>query len=292
MNREVQDDIIYNLMTWNPIFLKTELWQKIPLLMGDAIKDNNELLVNILACYRVVFRIKAGFLYVDSLIRNKKYQKAWNEIENTIKDIELLKGTNEFSNDWLDDFQIDYIHEYLLNLEQLYPYSSFLSREVIIKKQRCSICGEIKKMKNGCRHEVGKLYNGNFCRLIWEDYKFVGVAYVNNPKDKYTVLTPEGAKYQYDRLKWITSILRTPYIKFVIENNVVIIPKHIKNLKPMPKVSSPWKNGFEPRLNEDGTLSIPETLIFKFEDAGTDNTEERELELIKFLKNINSKNKR
>ena len=272
-----------SLKTWNPITLNTKTWSELSSYIDYFVDNDDESFANELTCYRVVFRIQASFLHIDYLLRNKEYDKAWYLMEDTTKDIELIKGTNEFQNQWVEEFHINNIHNYIHNLEQLYPYSFFISRDVLIKQQVCSICGQVRKIKNGCEHRVGKLYYGRFCKSIWKDYEVRSFAFVQNPKDKYTFITPEGSKYNFARLEWLMNTTRNPYVSFSIENDKVYLPNYLQNVKPMPKITSCWLPGFEPHRNSDGNLVVPETLILRYEDMGKDNTTEREKVLFGFL---------
>lgn len=272
-----------SLETWNPITLKTKIWRELSSYIDYFVDNGDESFANELACYRVIFRIQASFLYIYYLLKNKEYDKAWYLIEDTTKDIELIKGTNEFKNQWAEEFHINEIYNFIHSLEQLYPYSLFISRDVLIKQQVCSICGQVRKIKNGCGHRVGKLYYGRFCKSIWTDYEVRSYALVKNSKDKYTFITPEGSKYNFGLLNWLVNTVRNPYIPFSIENGKVYLPNYIKNVKPMPQITSCWLPGFEPHRNSEGNFICPENLVLRYKDMGKDNTTEREEILLEFL---------
>ena len=275
--------IYKSLESWSPINIDTKTWKSIPGYITYCVINADEVFANELACYRVFFRIKASFLRIFDLLKNEQYDQAWYLMEDTTKDIELVKGTNEYQNQWSETFHLDRIYTYIQNLELLYPYSFFLSRDVVIKKQVCSICGEVRKIKNGCNHRVGKLYNGEFCKAIWEEFEPRSFAIVQNPKDKYTVLTPEGAKYNFARVKWLVDNIRNPYIQFEVNDSKVLLPVYLKNIKPIPHLTSCWKSGHEPLKDNSDQMVFPSTVILRNDDMGKDSTHEREKILFDFL---------
>lgn len=275
--------IYKSLKSWNPIIIDAKIWKDIYGYIAFCVEQKDESFANELACYRVIFRIKTSFLRIDYLLRKNQYDQAWYLMEDTTKDIELVKKTNEYQNQWAEEFHLDRIQNYIQNLELLFPYSFFISRDIVIKKQVCSICGEVRKIKNGCNHRIGKLYNGMFCRAVWKEFEPRSFAFVQNPKDKYTIITPEGAQYNFALVEWLMNQKRNPYLPFEVKNSKVILPRYLKNIKPMPYITKCWKPGYEPKEDEEGKMIFPSTIILRNEDMGQDNTDEKEKVLFKFL---------
>lgn len=68
----------------------------------------------------------------------------------------------------------------------------FMSRESIIKKSKCSICGQEHSLSKSCGHKIGEIYNGEMCLKEVVDMEFLAMALVTNPVDRFTVIFPEG----------------------------------------------------------------------------------------------------
>lgn len=98
-----------------------------------------------------------------------------------------------------------------------------MSREAVIKKVSCSICGKINTIRIRCEHEVGQLYMGEMCGRRIEDVEFLAMSIVTNPFDKYTVLFPQGMAYNYEALDTLFEGLNTPYDRWMLK-----IEKRIK----------------------------------------------------------------
>jgi len=111
-----------------------------------------------------------------------------------------------------------------------------MSRESIIKKETCSICGRVNTIRNRCEHEVGELYMGEMCSRIVGDMEFIAMSIVKNPFDKYTVLFPEGMEYNYEALDTLFMGLNTPYERWDLDIEKKIKPEFAKaeRNKPCP----------------------------------------------------------
>ena len=96
-----------------------------------------------------------------------------------------------------------------------------MSRETIIKKVHCSICGKINTIRNHCEHQVGKIYMGEMCCNIVDDFEFLGMAIVKKPFDKYTVLFPEGKRYNYFMLDGLMTRYSRWYVEILEQENPI-----------------------------------------------------------------------
>lgn len=89
-----------------------------------------------------------------------------------------------------NEFFIKKIRNNVFAFQELYPYNLFGSREAVILKEKCSICGNYNTIRSHCGHEIGKLYCEQICQKIVEKIDLKAIAIVRNPMDKYCVLTP------------------------------------------------------------------------------------------------------
>ena len=55
---------------------------------------------------------------------------------------------------------LKFIKSIVPEYQKLFPYRFFLSRESVIREEKCSICGKVIKLRSKCEHIPGKLYMG------------------------------------------------------------------------------------------------------------------------------------
>lgn len=158
-------------------------------------------------------------LYLDMFFKLKEskyenYYEAWTMLEKIDIDFVNLR-TNGY--ELFDKYYLTFIAKIIKEYEKLFPYEFFASREDIIKKEHCSICGNINTIRNRCEHETGKIYMGEMCCSIVDDMELLGISIVQDPFDKYAVLFPEAKKYNYFMLEELMPKLNTPYDKWYVE---------------------------------------------------------------------------
>ena len=208
------------------ITIDTEIESKL-----DYIFNNSKIedLRNKIWYLKNIFLIKSSFLNIFKLLKfDLEHEKAWNLIETT-----QLVINNIENNPFLpkEDFNIEYIKETLDKFEVLFPYHLFCSREMLIKKSKCSICGEISSIRNFCGHIPGKVYNGDYCSKIILDADWICIAIVENPVDKYSIMTPENKEYDYSCINTLIKNLDNPYEKFTLKKHKIYVnkPKQKRN---------------------------------------------------------------
>lgn len=153
----------------------------------------------------------------------KKYYDAWcdaEEIEiiasNIKRNFPVLYGT------------IERIVSQIHILQSIYPYRLFSSSEILIKEEKCSICGTVRGVFNPCGHIKGRLYNGELCCNIVTKCEVVGLAIVTNPVKKYAVLFQQDkygkeVEYNYDYINALMYYWRNPYTfwNYYIIDNII-----------------------------------------------------------------------
>ena len=110
-----------------------------------------------------------------------------------------------------DEFHIDEILNSVRAFQKVFPYRIFGSREAIVRKAHCSICGNVFSMRNGCGHVSGKLYMGQMCTQIIDKMELVAISIVTNPEDKYSLLMLDGKEFNYSALDFLMEYLEEPY---------------------------------------------------------------------------------
>ncbi|MDU5082828.1 SEC-C metal-binding domain-containing protein [uncultured Tissierella sp.] len=190
-------------------------------LKKDAVSNNNQDSAKEIWCLEQIASIKNLYIKMYDNLLEKKHFDAWHNLERIeIKIVYLRRHFNYSGN----KYNLEFIEEYSEKFQKLFPYFIFMSRESIIKKSECSICGKPISIRKPCGHKVGDIYNGEMCLRKVVDMEFLAMALVENPVDKYTVLFPEGKEYDYSILDNLMQYLKTPFDKWDLEI--------IKEIKP------------------------------------------------------------
>lgn len=182
----------------------------------EAIAKKNEKMANYFWCLRQVFRIQKDFVCAVNSLCAKRFEDAWLMLDKVDIAISSLEGNFDIEQQ-NDKYHIVFIKRIISEYQKLFPYQVFFSRESIIKKEECSICGKEISLRNTCGHKVGKLYMGELCLRRIVDMEFKGMCIVNDPFDKYTYLQIPGKEYNYGMLEALMSELHNPYDDFCIE---------------------------------------------------------------------------
>lgn len=153
----------------------------------------------------------------------KKYYNAWCDAEQ----IELIASniTRNFPV-FLDTIAliINQVHI----IQSLFPYKLFTSTEILIKEERCSICGATRNVFKPCGHQKGHVYNGKLCYNTVTRCDIVGLSLVTNPVKKYAVVFQQDKRgneieYSYNYIDALMYYWQKPYQfwnYYVIDNNI------------------------------------------------------------------------
>lgn len=188
-------------------------------LKEEAIAAKNELTANTCWCYKKIFHIQEKYVIIFNYLKNKKYEDAWNLLEQVEIAIGTLIENFDIGPEWTDPYQINFIKYEIKQFIRLFPYKLFASREEIIKEEVCSICGKKVTLRNSCGHKPGKLYMGQLCTRTVTDFELVGIALVNDPFDMYAFLKPKDPsfRYNYGVIDTTMNTLTSPYDKWYVD---------------------------------------------------------------------------
>ena len=188
-------------------------------LKNKAIGCENEEKANYYWVLEHIFKVKAMFVNAFNKIRSKEYEEAWDLLDKT--DILISQLSNNCDGAWLNKFDIGFVKEIIPEYQKLFPYYLFSSREGIIKKEVCSICGQEFKLRGGCKHRVGKLYMGEICYAEVKEYDLKCIAIVTNPFDKYAVLRFQNQDFNYSVLEKAITKIVNPYQRFKVDKKYI-----------------------------------------------------------------------
>lgn len=189
----------------------------------DSEGNINEDRLNHFWCMKQIFLIQEKYLEGYYAIRKHHYEHAWNLFDSA--DIAIGNLLQNFDTGVSDNdkYHIIFIRDVIKEYVKLFPYRLFFSREGIIKKEVCSICGNTVRFRGGCTHELGRLYRGKMCYHIVEDYELTGIAIVENPFDRYAFIRPVGKEYNYEMLDFLMRYLESPYEKWHVDTSKRVI---------------------------------------------------------------------
>lgn len=227
-----------------------DIGMKIEELRQNAISHQDGEEANYYWCLKQIYHLQKSFVCTIDLLKSKEYEKAWYAFERI--DIGLSNLENNFDiSQGNDRYHLLFIARMVKQYQKLFPYRYFLSRESIIKAEKCSICGKPISLRNSCGHKVGKLYMGELCLRKVTDIELKALCVVTDPFDKYTFLRISGHEYNYGMLEQLMLEIDSPYDEFSIETVKVKKPEFMS-------ISSnelcPCGSGKKYKLCHQGTL--------------------------------------
>ena len=200
-----------------------------------AQKEQNEDAANYYWFFKQVYLIQRAFIGAFDLLTKGKYEDSWKEYDRADIAIGYLidNTPNGIDN---QAYNIAFIGKMIPQYQILFPYRIFLSREAIIKEEKCSICGQTIKLRNHCNHKSGKVYMGELCLRKVTDMELKAFALVSDPFDKYTIIHIEGKEYNYGMLRHLLKIIHDPFEDFhvVIDKEKKDEYKNAKKNDPCP----------------------------------------------------------
>jgi hypothetical protein len=179
-----------------------------------AIKLARETDANAAWFLRAVATGRGDFARAFRLMREEKYQDAWNLLEQ----IEI-SCMNVLANPILepDSYAVPELQAAIARWQTLYPYAVFASPEWITKRVECSICGKDIDPWEGCGHQTGKVYMGEIAYRIIREAQFLAIALVRDPVQKYSVILVPGVEPNYTRVRYVVERLSHAFARWDIK---------------------------------------------------------------------------
>ena len=196
------------LNEFNGDILKSEIPELLSRKKKFEVDKGNQRAAKEIWCIEQVYKIISYYLSVFNHLKQQKYFEAWNELDRVDIALSQLRRHLDYTD---NKFNLQFIENIILQLKRLFPYRHFMSRESVIKKKVCSICGSVISIRKSCGHKMGEIYNGEYCYRIVKDIEFLGISIVTNPFDQYTVLFPKDLEYDYSMLEMLIQKLKSPY---------------------------------------------------------------------------------
>jgi hypothetical protein len=192
-----------------------ELDKELQLIKANYVKENNQKQAKQIWIYQTIIEIHKLYLNAFTLLKNKSYYEGWCQLERVEITIGSLKRHFMFDK---KQFALWHIEKSMKNLQVIFPYRFFGSSELLTKKKICSVCDKEITIRNSCGHIVGEIYNGEMCHRIVTEAEVLGLALVENPGNKFSVMFLKDEKtgeqidqYSYDIVNYLFEYLESPY---------------------------------------------------------------------------------
>lgn len=193
---------------------KNSIEEELKIIKQKAVSESNEKLANEIWCLQEVYKIQKTYISMYNQLKAGKYFEGWLLLDQIDIDFCFLRENFEYDNNL---YNLQFIETIIKEYEKTFPQYLYMSRESLIKSEKCSICGKKFSLRGGCNHKPGKLYMGELCLRVVTDVEFLGTAIVRNPFDRYAVMHMEGQEYDYSVLNELMGALLSPYIPWYVE---------------------------------------------------------------------------
>jgi len=231
-NKEIIDklNIIQNQSYSLDEFNKELQLIKIPLINQNKQKDAKQLWI-----YQTVIEIHNLYVSAFNFLKNKEHFKGWCELERIEITISDLKTHFQYNK---TEFHLWHIEKSVKNLQVIFPYKLFGSSELLEKKKKCSVCDNEISIRNFCGHKIGEIYNGEICYRIVTEFEVLGIAMVENPGNKFSVMFLSDEKtgkqidqYAYTSVDYLFGHITNPYTYWDLEVSQKFVSKQDYNSK-------------------------------------------------------------
>lgn len=170
--------------------------------------SHDEITLNYFLVLGVLFRGFQNFNEIDKLTyladwinENEQVEKVWVELWDCKERLEFCFD-HLILEDYLQSFLINNLDRLENHFLEVFGHGLYASPEIIIKKIKCSICGNDLRR---CEHQIGLLYYGKICTTIMEDFFLKNVAIVRVPEDPRCRIWPWN---KIEKKKYNIPILR------------------------------------------------------------------------------------
>lgn len=154
----------------------------------DAIDCGDEECANLMLGYESVISCLTNEILMWIALKEQRPDDAWDNLVNAqLLALDAARAHEGFSHLIHKTSQLEVIEKVI------FPPQTFVSAGLIVRRQRCSICG----LEYGdCDHLVGMPYMGKFCFIWIDESELNHMALVDEPADKrcraLSVQTDEG----------------------------------------------------------------------------------------------------
>jgi len=179
-------------------------------LKAEAVTARDELLAKRIWCYQQILQVQSEYLLAFSKLKSGSHLDAWCAFERAEIALYFLEPHWPINE---EAFRLQFIGQQTQQFQALFPYKLFISPELLIRQEECSICHKLIRIREPCGHRVGDIYGGEHCCRIAKDFELLGLAVVETPVQKYSVLSvanPTDHKH-FPLLRYLIERLNGPF---------------------------------------------------------------------------------
>lgn len=189
--------------------VSTSFRESLSHLKREAVADDNQVMAKAIWCLETIGHIQDHFVSAFLDIRNCDFKDAWDQLERCQVETGFLdKHFTEKS----DEFGIEHARLHTRQFQDLYPFKIGFSPGSIVKASHCSICHTKMSLRGGCDHEIGEIYDGEYCARVITDLEILHVSLTDKPANKFSVVFPNGNDdYRLSLVKSVVDALHSPW---------------------------------------------------------------------------------
>ena len=117
------------------------------------------------------------------------------------------------------EFGIQHIRAHTTQLQELFNLKWGFSPGILFEEVHCSVCGEMRRLREDCGHINGEIYNGEICHDIVKKARLLHISLVDNPAQKYSVIWPDDVT-QFMVLKLLAGELLSPWDAWTFKKEI------------------------------------------------------------------------
>ena len=192
-----------------------EVWANLKEVKASAVAESDQLLAKAVWCLETIGAVQDFYLKAFESLQAGSYYDGWGVLERC--EIALL-SLDRHVEDAGGLFGLEFIRTHVERFQSLFPYTLFLSPEIIKEEVTCGLCSAPVSLRNHCGHRIGEIYNGDECVRIVSRARVLAISFVRNPVQKYSVPflksgTGEGVQdhYDYGLVRRVVEGLRSPW---------------------------------------------------------------------------------
>lgn len=211
-----------DLQAWNkieklgrPDFSYEDVIAELQNLKELAVKEDAQEQAKEFWICQTIIGVHKLYSHAFNLLKDKQYYEAWCQLERTEKTMSSLKRHFSFQE---NKYFLNFIEKSVRNLQVIFPYRLFASMEIVKTSILCSVCDKKISIRNSCGHIVGEIYEGEMCYRIVDKCEVLGIALVDDPGNKYSVMFIKDSStgeqvdhYSYDIIDYLFDNLGSPY---------------------------------------------------------------------------------
>lgn len=183
-----------------PAMLPSIFWEHVKVQKTTAVGDGDQLAAKAFWCIETIGRAQDRFTAGFLAAKNDDFYTFWCDLERV--EVALHALERHYPSD-AGDFGLLHLRVHVPRFQELFPYRQFFSPGMIVRRFECSVCHEQMKLRGGCNHFVGEIYDGEMCHRILDDIQVREVSIVDIPVQKYSVLFGPDIAYEYGPVRYV-----------------------------------------------------------------------------------------